>query len=566
MLRLFTRRLGRALAPLVVAAAVLAAGASGASAFEIDQTSALLPGLVPDGDSAVHEDVTAEAVRSAVPSPSRRLIGNLVRGVQNTDITHQFDSESHFDNVLMASASGRAVLRIGFATVQARIARALTLAKGNDEFLDPHFVSFRDIAGQVSSTFTQLVADRSCLTSLRCPTTAFGIAAARTRAAWLLLSLVPNPDPHRPTSPRSPFQPGLLAGQLSGLFRGTIDSLARDVGWALGPHRGKSLAGILGSNHRLVRALEAQRMMIRAYLASQELGHALHATQDFFAHSNYVELIANVPVGQPISGMGTADGAIRVPADFTEEQIGAVLGDRVARLESGAVRTIWLLEGDYCLGDGGSVNLFNPLVGFRVPAVRVRGVKVFPGTTISAAGHNPRPPRGFHYCHYSSSAVVGLNKDGPGGNEPSHRNFAYARGAAVRMSAQILRKFMAALGVPTGPPAQGDVIRPGEVLNPGQSISSRSGRYRFVYQSDGNLVLYDGNAALWASHTRGRPLGVVIMQGDGNLVIYTRGGKPIWQSNTWRDAGSRLVVQDDGNVVIYRPDGRPVWATNTWRR
>jgi hypothetical protein len=111
--------------------------------------------------------------------------------------------------------------------------------------------------------------------------------------------------------------------------------------------------------------------------------------------------------------------------------------------------------------------------------------------------------------------------------------------------------------------AQGDDMQPGEVLNPDQSITSANGRYRFIYQGDGNLVLYDGGTPLWASGTDGRPVGVCIMQGDGNLVIYARGGQPIWSSDTWQHPGSRLVVQDDGNVVIYRPDGTPVWATNT---
>jgi tyrosinase len=116
---------------------------------------------------------------------------------------------------------------------------------------------------------------------------------------------------------------------------------------------------------------------------------------------------------------------------------------------------------------------------------------------------------------------------------------------------------------PTGPTAQGDDMQPGQVLNPGDQIRSSSGRYSFVYQGDGNLVLYDGGTPLWASATDGQPVGVCIMQGDGNLVIYARGGLALWASNTWQHPGSRLVVQDDGNVVIYRPDSTPVWATNT---
>lgn len=120
---------------------------------------------------------------------------------------------------------------------------------------------------------------------------------------------------------------------------------------------------------------------------------------------------------------------------------------------------------------------------------------------------------------------------------------------------------------PTSPVAQGDNMQPGEVLNPGQSITSTNGQYTFVYQGDGNLVLYrnSNGQALWASNTWGRTDGVCIMQGDGNFVIYDRDVNPIWTSNTWQHPGSQLVVQSDGNVVIYNPNGTPVWATNTWQ-
>jgi hypothetical protein len=120
--------------------------------------------------------------------------------------------------------------------------------------------------------------------------------------------------------------------------------------------------------------------------------------------------------------------------------------------------------------------------------------------------------------------------------------------------------------LPSGPTAQGNDMQPGEVLRAGNAITSTNGRYTFVYQGDGNLVLYDNGIALWASNTAGQPVGVCIMQGDGNLVIYApTGAQPIWDSGTWQHPGGSLVMQDDGNVVIYRPDGTAVWATNTWR-
>jgi hypothetical protein len=37
----------------------------------------------------------------------------------------------------------------------------------------------------------------------------------------------------------------------------------------------------------------------------------------------------------------------------------------------------------------------------------------------------------------------------------------------------------------------------------------------------------------------------------------------VWASNTDGNPGARLILQDDGNLVIYRADGTPLWASNT---
>ncbi len=105
----------------------------------------------------------------------------------------------------------------------------------------------------------------------------------------------------------------------------------------------------------------------------------------------------------------------------------------------------------------------------------------------------------------------------------------------------------------------------GESLSPGQSVLSADGRFRFTYQWDGNLVLYQGGAALWNSGTAGRSAGRTVMQPDGNLVVYDAGGRAAWWSGTNGLSGSWLAVQNDGNAVIYTR-GSPFyspWATNT---
>ncbi|WP_214317552.1 hypothetical protein [Nonomuraea sediminis] len=119
--------------------------------------------------------------------------------------------------------------------------------------------------------------------------------------------------------------------------------------------------------------------------------------------------------------------------------------------------------------------------------------------------------------------------------------------------------------LPTGPPAAGDDMQPGEVLTSNASIGSASGRFRLTYQDDANLVLYRDPEVLALWDTRPKPggVGVCIMQDDGNLVVYNASAQPVWASNTDGNPGSHLVMQDDGNLVIYRPDGTPIWASNT---
>jgi hypothetical protein len=78
--------------------------------------------------------------------------------------------------------------------------------------------------------------------------------------------------------------------------------------------------------------------------------------------------------------------------------------------------------------------------------------------------------------------------------------------------------------------ANSDRLEAGEVLFPGESISS--GNTALVYQGDNNLVLYQGGGAIWAT-----------MAGLGA-------------------APSHFAMQTDCNAVVYGADGY-VWASST---
>ncbi|WP_068497020.1 lectin [Paenibacillus kribbensis] len=107
-----------------------------------------------------------------------------------------------------------------------------------------------------------------------------------------------------------------------------------------------------------------------------------------------------------------------------------------------------------------------------------------------------------------------------------------------------------------------DRLLPGQMLLKGQSLQSANGAYTLILQEDGNLVLYSRGIALWSSKTNGRAVNYAVMQTDGNFVIYGY-PNPIWATDTNGWGNAFLVVQDDGNVVIYGT--KAAWATGTNR-
>ncbi|MCR6483314.1 CHAP domain-containing protein [Amycolatopsis sp. OK19-0408] len=109
-----------------------------------------------------------------------------------------------------------------------------------------------------------------------------------------------------------------------------------------------------------------------------------------------------------------------------------------------------------------------------------------------------------------------------------------------------------------------DYLGPDQRLYPNQYLTSTDGRHVLILQGDGNLVLYGpGYHALWSTGTSGRSVHSLLMQGDGNLVLYGTGGQgALWASNTAGRGSSTVRLQDDGNTVLYAGGGAG-WSTGT---
>src|SRR5438128_2391303 len=84
---------------------------------------------------------------------------------------------------------------------------------------------------------------------------------------------------------------------------------------------------------------------------------------------------------------------------------------------------------------------------------------------------------------------------------------------------------------------RGTTFWPGWALSANQYLLSSGGEFQMIMQGDGNLVLYRlGNGVEWSSNTWGHPGAWAVMQYDGNLVIYIGPNNwnktPLWASNT----------------------------------
>jgi hypothetical protein len=144
------------------------------------------------------------------------------------------------------------------------------------------------------------------------------------------------------------------------------------------------------------------------------------------------------------------------------------------------------------------------------------------------------------------------------------------------------------VGAQTRPPVIGDPIcissetpNPGtDVLFAGDSLYAggpskvaRNGRYELVLQNDGNMVLYgESRQWVWQSGTYGQPAYRATMQSDGNFVIYNKEGRWLWQTHTYNSTtadgaptrGAQLIISPKGHIEIFDVYGNSLSLINPW--
>jgi len=400
--------------------------APGVGSFSIDigaffDTPVLL-GLGKDvhHGEPVHELITAAAIRHVTDDVSTRLVRHIIRGNQNADgPTHKFDPVYHVNSATTSNGA----FRESFDLIRRLIDAAVDDARDNDEFWNPRHDTFQGTLDDVADTLFALGLNPACniVGESACPQAQLLAKAAVVRADSIRLLVNPMPDPH-------------------GAEKDMLLNLRADLRALLDPPRDKPycrpfttqcvahLDRLLTDNEEFqadVRRLRRREAEVRAYVAWQNLGHAFHATQDFIAHANLVELL-NDRNGPPCGKSGRA--AI----------CGEPLRGEPSRTDSKVAPFLRELRAGFAL----NLKTLQNTLGPKFPRLQTGFVDSFPPSNLTFCRETL--PAGFDYCHWGYKDVPGLNKDdaAEADKEPSHLNHAYARKVAQYASEILWEDFL----------------------------------------------------------------------------------------------------------------------------
>lgn len=108
---------------------------------------------------------------------------------------------------------------------------------------------------------------------------------------------------------------------------------------------------------------------------------------------------------------------------------------------------------------------------------------------------------------------------------------------------------------------RGPSLRAGESLQQSEYLMSSNRKYIAVLGTDNALTVYNTEQALWSSGTQGaKGEGILCLDGHGPVALV--GTDCTW--NTKRPGAVSLVMQDDGNLVVYDDKGQSLWASDTF--
>jgi surface antigen len=109
---------------------------------------------------------------------------------------------------------------------------------------------------------------------------------------------------------------------------------------------------------------------------------------------------------------------------------------------------------------------------------------------------------------------------------------------------------------------RGDILASGTILYQNQYLGSTNVQHALVFQGDSDVVIYN-NSDIWhVPNSKNSGADRLIMQTDGNLVLYRPNNTVVWHSVTGGHPGAYANLQSDRNLVV-RDATTAFWASGT---
>lgn len=108
-----------------------------------------------------------------------------------------------------------------------------------------------------------------------------------------------------------------------------------------------------------------------------------------------------------------------------------------------------------------------------------------------------------------------------------------------------------------------NTLSAGQTLNVNGKLVATNGWYQLIVQADGNVVVYDkAQSSPTSTNTAGNGSVRLTMQTNGDLALYRNSDNAmIWHSDTAGSGARKLIMQNDGNIVLYTTNNIPLWTS-----
>eukprot|EP01061_Rhynchopus_euleeides_P027008 TRINITY_DN439_c2_g1_i1.p1 TRINITY_DN439_c2_g1~~TRINITY_DN439_c2_g1_i1.p1 ORF type:complete len:1420 (+),score=378.26 TRINITY_DN439_c2_g1_i1:108-4367(+) len=101
----------------------------------------------------------------------------------------------------------------------------------------------------------------------------------------------------------------------------------------------------------------------------------------------------------------------------------------------------------------------------------------------------------------------------------------------------------------------------GQAMGNGARLTSENGKFSLTLH-EGELVLTSRGTAVWRQSS-GSNKATAALQADGNFVLVPSGGNATWESGSSSgEPADRLVLEKDGNLVVYSTSNAVLWSSN----